>query len=109
MDTSSVPFSPEYHHIAGQTPSYLLEMRDLIMITERMNPPDIEAPDDVQVEERAPEPTNDHIIEMLNNLMFKMRSHTEGGDGEYAFGYEAAMSAASDMVENVIRRVREDR
>jgi len=50
------------------------------------------------------------IIEELREVIFKLRSHTENGEGydgesdEKALGVEEGMMRAADMIENLLRR-----
>lgn len=44
------------------------------------------------------------LLRDLDNLVFKLRAHSENEHSETAIGLEAGMSRAADMVENLIRR-----
>jgi hypothetical protein len=44
----------------------------------------------------------------LECIVFKLRAFLESSDGDYALGVEAGMQRAADMIENVLRRHREN-
>jgi len=78
----------------------LLQMRDFIMASERLNAehePDAE----VIVETSLPP---ESLLEDLNDIVFKLRAFTESREGELGLGVELGMQRAADMIENAIKR-----
>jgi len=44
------------------------------------------------------------IIIDLDDLVFRLKSHYENSEGDYAFGVESGMSLAAGMIETIIER-----
>jgi hypothetical protein len=48
------------------------------------------------------------LVADLNDMIFKLRSYRDPGVGDYAAGMEAGMERASDMLENLVNRLRDE-
>ncbi len=88
-------------------------LRKYMNITGDMYQPvrfELTAQDIEQTFESAENADNDicveDVLEQLDRLSFKMKSLRSPQDGEYANGYEDAMTLAATMLDNALARIR---
>ena len=83
-----------------------LQMREFILATEFLMPPnevahDINNSNDIIMESSELSVT---MMKELKDVVFKLRAFTESVDDNMALGIEMGMQRAADMIENVIKR-----
>jgi hypothetical protein len=76
-----------------------VKMRGLIKLVEYT---DYSEPEFIEEFEETPSQDNSALIEKLNDLVFKLRSHYETEDSDKSLGIELGMSMAAEMLEHVI-------
>ena len=91
----------------------IIQMREFIMLTEEIA--SALAPVALSPIGGADEPgghagTDDGaLMSGLGDLVEKLRSHSEDGDGEQSLGVEMGMQRAADMIDRLLRRHAGDR
>lgn len=83
-------------------------MRKFMMLMEDGMSSDVLGPlgvDDFELDE--PEAVN--VKERLENILFRLRSHSDNTGGDYSFGFESGLEMAAGMIENLLKAIEESK
>lgn len=81
-----------------------VKMRGLIKLVEYT---DYSEPEFIEEFEETPSQDNSILIEKINDLIFKLRSHLESEDSDKSLGIEIGLQMAAEMLEHLVKNYSE--